>query len=163
MKKQPQHPRRTVIGLFGASLLMGACQPIINGSQTPPSPPRQPPPHTPPSPPRPRDGDRPVTPDDEPRDRRHRRVTPNDGSQGISGTVRNRAGRPVAQVFVQAVALGDTPPVPEIAIFSDARGRFNWPLPPGRYRLTAEHGGRRARADVTVPRSGQARQDLTLS
>jgi hypothetical protein len=63
--------------------------------------------------------------------------------QGIAGTVMNEAGEPVAEVFVQATSLdANSPPIPDIAIMTDAEGRFSWPLRPGAYRLTFILDGR---------------------
>jgi len=56
--------------------------------------------------------------------------------QGIAGTVTNEAGEPVAEVFVRAASLDSNSPIPDIAILTDAEGRFSWPLQPGTYRLT---------------------------
>ncbi len=67
--------------------------------------------------------------------------TPGRIAQGVSGMVTDRGGAPVAGARVDAISL-DEPrrPVPDIAILSDARGEFTWPLAPGRYRLTVKAG-----------------------
>lgn len=64
--------------------------------------------------------------------------------------------------MVVAEPLGRSPGVPERAVLTNARGRYHWALLPGRYRLSAESGGRRASAIVRVPERGQVEQDLTL-
>ena len=64
--------------------------------------------------------------------------------------------------MVRAEPLDHSPGVPDRAVFTNARGRYHWALQPGRYRLSAESGGRRASAIVRVPERGQLRQDLTL-
>jgi Carboxypeptidase regulatory-like domain len=61
----------------------------------------------------------------------------------VTGTVTDAAGRPVAGAMVVPSAVGEsTPPVPEIAVASDGRGRYAWRLMPGRYALVAHQGGR---------------------
>lgn len=56
----------------------------------------------------------------------------------VHGVVRDRAGTLVADVMVAATSL-DVParPVPEVAVMTGRDGRFEWPLPAGRYRLDA--------------------------
>jgi hypothetical protein len=57
--------------------------------------------------------------------------------EGIAGIVTTEAGEPVEGVFVQAFPLDPSAgPIPDIAIMTDAAGRFSWPLQPGNYRLT---------------------------
>ena len=68
----------------------------------------------------------------------------------VDGTVRDDAGRPVRGALVVPRPVdADTPGVPEIAIVSDAGGRFSWPLRPGSYELAAQLGDRRS-APVAV-------------
>lgn len=63
-------------------------------------------------------------------------------SQGVAGVVVATSGAPIADVFVQAVpADAAAGPVPEIAIVTDERGRYHWPLPPGRYLLSVAPAG----------------------
>ncbi|MGH1483781.1 MAG: carboxypeptidase-like regulatory domain-containing protein [Geminicoccales bacterium] len=58
-------------------------------------------------------------------------------NEGVVGTVQNDSGEPIPNVLVQAFPLDpDSGPVPEIAILTDADGRYAWPLPPGRYRFS---------------------------
>jgi Carboxypeptidase regulatory-like domain len=63
-------------------------------------------------------------------------------SEGIAGVVVDEAGAPIPDVFVQ-VAPADPAagPVPEIAIMTDDRGRYQWPLPPGRYVVSIAPAG----------------------
>ena len=57
--------------------------------------------------------------------------------EGIAGAVVDQRGTPLADVFVQVTPLDPAAgPVPEIAITTDRRGRYQWPLPPGRYAVS---------------------------
>jgi hypothetical protein len=71
----------------------------------------------------------------------------------VSGIVRDPAGRPVAGALVTATSLDRPPrPVPELAVFTDPAGRYDWPsLAPGRYemRVTTTAGTGTAAATVT--------------
>lgn len=68
----------------------------------------------------------------------------------VDGTVLDGAGRPVRGALVVPRPVGaGTPGVPEIAIVSDAAGRFTWSLLPGSYELVAQLGERRS-APVAV-------------
>lgn len=63
-------------------------------------------------------------------------------SEGITGAVIDEAGAPIADVFVQVVPADPAAgPVPEIAIIIDDRGRYQWPLPPGRYVVSIAPAG----------------------
>lgn len=79
-------------------------------------------------------------------------------ADGVSGTVRDGRGRPVAGVLVQAAAEPGSPPVPDLAIVTDQAGRFDWPLRPGTYRLSAGPSGTAVR--VTVRAGSAAHVDL---
>lgn len=73
-------------------------------------------------------------------------------SEGIKGRLLQSGNRPVARAVIAARSL-DRParPIPEIAITTNDDGRFQWPLRPGTYRLTAMLDGRQiATATVTV-------------
>lgn len=74
-------------------------------------------------------------------------------AEGLTGLVRDAAGRPVAGAWIRVESLDPSPPpAPDIAILSNAEGQFEWPLRPGRYRVTAMLDGRElATATVTVP------------
>lgn len=79
-------------------------------------------------------------------------------ADGVSGTVRDGRGRPVAGVLVEASAEPGSPPVPDLAIVTDQAGRFDWPLRPGTYRLSAGPSGTAVR--VTVRAGSAAHVDL---
>lgn len=69
----------------------------------------------------------------------------------VHGVVQDASGKPVTGVMVAAVST-DMPAraVPELAVVTDPAGLFEWPLPPGRYRLEVTVESRRAAADVEV-------------
>jgi hypothetical protein len=86
-------------------------------------------------------------------------------AEGVAGLVTNAAGRPVAGALI-AVTSMDAPgqPIPDIAILTDAAGRFVWPLRPGRYRVAAVLDGREiAVATASVERGSVATIRLTGS
>jgi Carboxypeptidase regulatory-like domain len=60
------------------------------------------------------------------------------------GTVTGRVeagGEPVRRVLIEPLSLDDpAPPVPELAVFTDDTGRYEWRLPAGSYRLTTRAG-----------------------
>lgn len=63
--------------------------------------------------------------------------------EGVAGRVVSRSGRPLQGVLIlPSPAGGGAGPVPERAVLTDAEGRFEWSLGPGRYRLQAVLGGR---------------------
>jgi hypothetical protein len=71
--------------------------------------------------------------------------------QGIAGRLVTASGHPVAGARITAQSLDPTGgPIPEIAILSDAEGRFAWPLRPGRYRLAALIDGREVAAATAI-------------
>jgi len=85
-------------------------------------------------------------------------------AEGVEGRVTDGRGRPVAGALVTAAGTGANPnPVPEIAVFTDAGGRYRWFLPAGSYRVTvtADTLGRSTLA-VSVPRGGVVRLDFVL-
>jgi Carboxypeptidase regulatory-like domain len=77
-------------------------------------------------------------------------------AEGVVGRLVAPSGDPVAGARITARSL-DRPagPVPEIAILSDADGRFAWPLRPGRYRLTAMVAGGEIAAATAVVEPGR--------
>lgn len=70
----------------------------------------------------------------------------------VTGVVRDAAGRPVrGALVVPSPADANTPAVPEIAVLSDAGGRWVWTLRPGSYAVVAQLGQRRSEpVDLTV-------------
>ncbi len=63
------------------------------------------------------------------------------GSGGVvTGRVVDQAGRPVVDAVVMPQS-NDTPPhpIPEIAVMTNADGRYQWSLPPGQYTFTVHH------------------------
>jgi len=86
-------------------------------------------------------------------------------AQGVDGTVSDQEGNPVTGAFVTPTSL-DTPSkaIPEVAVFTNAEGRFSWVLPAGRYRITVKADGYQdASAETDVPENGTATVDLKLS
>ncbi|MQA31260.1 MAG: PEGA domain-containing protein [Luteitalea sp.] len=73
-------------------------------------------------------------------------------SEGVAGRVTNDSGGPIATAMVQPRSLDDNgPPIPEIAVYSDADGGFAWRLFPGRYELQVSAAGyQTAAAPATV-------------
>lgn len=62
--------------------------------------------------------------------------------QGLSGSVRDDAGKPVGGAMVVPRSLQRPgPAIPELAILTDDSGRYAWPLPPGSYELTVTADG----------------------
>ena len=59
-------------------------------------------------------------------------------AQGITGRVSTATGQPIVDARITAQSL-DHParPIPDVAMLSDAQGVFTWPLPPGKYRISA--------------------------
>jgi hypothetical protein len=86
-------------------------------------------------------------------------------AEGVAGRLVAPSGEPVAGAWITARPLGGSAgPVPEIAILSDAEGRFAWPLGPGRYRFAAVVEGREiAAAMATVEPGRVARLELSAA
>lgn len=62
--------------------------------------------------------------------------------QGLSGSVRDEAGKPVVGAMVVPRSLQRPgPAIPELAILTDDSGRYAWPLPPGSYELVVTADG----------------------
>ena len=74
------------------------------------------------------------------------------------------AGQPVrGALVVPRPADPQTPGVPEIAVFTDARGRFTWHLRPGSYELVAQAGERRTEPVAVVVKAGPPPRAVELS
>jgi hypothetical protein len=83
-------------------------------------------------------------------------------ASAASGVVRDAAGRPVAGVLVAAV--GDAGPVPDLAVVTDAEGRYTWPavLAPGSYELRAQTADGPATGTAVVAPGASAQVDLEV-
>lgn len=75
-----------------------------------------------------------------------------------TGTVMTSDGEPVEGAFV-TIATASVP-VPEIAVVTDAMGRFQLRLPAGRFTLRAHAGGRVTDAAIETP--GDTRVAMVL-
>ena len=76
-------------------------------------------------------------------------------ARGVAGVLTDASGSPIADARIVATSLDEPArPVPDIAILSDAAGRFAWPLAPGRYRLTALLGEREVASTVAEVTAG---------
>jgi hypothetical protein len=81
--------------------------------------------------------------------------------EGVGGRVTSASGAPLADVFVQAHSPGGQRPVPDLAIITDADGRFFWKLAPGSYELSFMRDGRElARRRVMVHPNRTTRLDV---
>lgn len=81
---------------------------------------------------------------------------------GIQGVVLVD-GTPASGYLIVPTSLAEpSVAIPEMALLSDERGRFEWPLPPGTYRLTATRADAPAIApiDVEVPATGSITVEL---
>lgn len=85
-----------------------------------------------------------------------------DAAPGVYGRVVDNQNQPVANAFVQAAPIGDSPAVPELAVFTDADGRFIWPLKPGRYRVSVSDDEGQAAREVDVAKSQRVTLVLRL-
>lgn len=75
----------------------------------------------------------------------------------VDGAVADRAGRAVqGALVVPRPADAQTPGVPEIAVQTDARGRFTWTLQPGSYELVAQLGDRRTAPVAVTVKAGSS-------
>lgn len=83
---------------------------------------------------------------------------------GVQGQVVDPQGRPIADLFVKAEAVGRLGrAVPEKAVYTDENGEYWWALPPGKYRVTvAATGFRQASGEVTVWPGKPAILDFSL-
>jgi hypothetical protein len=85
--------------------------------------------------------------------------------EGVTGRITNDDGNAVEGAAVVAASLDPNgPAIPEIAIVSDANGRYEWPLRSGRYELTVvAEGYERASKRVEVSSGKIATLDFVLS
>lgn len=83
---------------------------------------------------------------------------------GLTGKVVDVQGRPVEGAMIEVKSLdASAPAIPEIAILSDSRGRYRWPLPPGAYEISVLAEGYRCTPRRAVVRSGrETRMDFKL-
>jgi hypothetical protein len=82
----------------------------------------------------------------------------------VEGVVVDGAGRPVpGALVVPRAADAQTPGVPEIAVHTDARGRFTWSLRPGSYELVAQLGERRTAPVAVMVKPGSSPRTVELS
>ena len=84
---------------------------------------------------------------------------------GVGGMVRSSAGTPVTGALVVPVSA-DQPhqAVPEMAVVTDAEGRYVWSLRPGAYDVTVSADGHRPATRHVVVTEGQtAPLDFDLS
>lgn len=84
--------------------------------------------------------------------------------EGAVGRITTLDGQPVEGAFVQARSLGKSgAPVPDIAILSDSRGRYAWPLLPGSFELSVSADGHQpAKGRVTVKPGAVVTLDFSL-
>ena len=82
----------------------------------------------------------------------------------VTGHVTEPGGRPVSGVLITPRSLDDPPPaVPELAVFTNDDGRYEWSLPPGNYELKARVQGYRASSGkVSVASGAQTELSFTL-
>lgn len=84
--------------------------------------------------------------------------------QGIVGVITSVKGLPIEGAMIEVRSLDKFgPPIPEIAILSDQNGRYEWPLQPGRYKVSAfAQGYRTATQQVDVEAARLATADFAL-
>lgn len=85
--------------------------------------------------------------------------------EGVSGRITNDDGNAVEGAVVVAAPLDPgAPAVPEIAIVSDANGRYQWPLRAGRHELTVVAEGYQRVSKKVAVRAGEVTTlDFVLS
>lgn len=85
--------------------------------------------------------------------------------EGATGTVTSSSGGPIVGALVVPRGLdANSPAVPEIALYTDAEGRYVWSLPPGQWELTVTADGFRSETKtVAVAQGALAVLDFTLS
>lgn len=104
-------------------------------------------------------GDRPVSSDDP------GQSASRDAVMGTVTGVVTRGAAPVVGAAVLPRSLDDpSQPIPELAVETDADGRYSWRLRPGRYELAVHEGEGEAvvTRPVTVTAGETATLDITL-
>lgn len=86
-------------------------------------------------------------------------------AEGVAGQITNEDGSAVEGASVLAKPLDPGgPAIPEIAIESDAQGRYQWPLRAGRYEITVVVDGyQRVSKQVAVKTGENTTLDFVLS
>jgi len=86
-------------------------------------------------------------------------------TEGVTGQITGDDASAVAGASVLAASADPNgPAVPEMAIVSDASGRYEWPLRPGRYELAVIAEGYRRASKIVSVRSGEvATLDFVLA
>jgi hypothetical protein len=86
-------------------------------------------------------------------------------TEGVAGQITNKDGSAVEGASVLAAPLDRSgPAIPEIAIVSDAKGRYQWPLRAGRYEITVVADGyQRVSKKVDVKAAEITTLDFVLS
>jgi hypothetical protein len=84
--------------------------------------------------------------------------------EGVAGRVTDASGDPVSGALVNAKSLDEvSPPIPELAIVTDANGHYVWRLLPGNYEISILAAGfHSATKEVLVEPNQQSRLDFTL-
>jgi hypothetical protein len=60
----------------------------------------------------------------------------------VSGQVLDQIGNPLPGVIVTPIPTGSRPvALPRIVRYTDANGKFTWPVPPGTYDFTFQRNG----------------------
>jgi hypothetical protein len=82
----------------------------------------------------------------------------------VEGRITDAAGNPIAGVLVMPASSAKPPEaVPEIAVLTDAQGRYTWHLSPGPYTFTVTHEGYApATQQIVVKPDQPVKLDLAL-
>jgi hypothetical protein len=82
----------------------------------------------------------------------------------VEGRVIDAAGNPIAGILVMPASTANPPEaVPEIAVLTDAQGRYKWNLSPGPYTFTfTREGYAPAMQKIVVKPDQPVKLDLTL-
>lgn len=82
----------------------------------------------------------------------------------VEGIISDATGKPVAGTVVMPKSV-DTPPqaVPEKAVFTDAQGRYQWVLSPGKYTFSVSYNGTVTESNIiTVTEEQPNKLDVSL-